>query len=140
MGERLDELKLELENAAALHPDLAGLLNRCKEALESLELALGMDSPRIIGAAPRSPEWPKVRRRVIEKHPTCAATGVTRDLEAHHIIPFHEDPKLELDEKNLIVLSRIPHFLIGHLGSWNSHNPNVVEDANWLLRKIKSRP
>ena len=74
-------------------------------------------------------------------HPrVCAATGSTKDVELHHLQPFHLHPELELDENNVIWLNRDIHFFLGHLGSWKSYNEDIVEDAKWLREKIRNRP
>ena len=69
----------------------------------------------------------------------CVITG-SLDSEGHHILPFHKRPDLEKVESNIIFLRRDMHFLIAHLLSWFSWNENVVEDAEWLAKKIKNRP
>ena len=85
--------------------------------------------------AARSPRWRAVRKAFIQAHPTCAKCGGGRllRLEAHHVIPFHEAPELELDPANLITLCRRlrggHHLSIGHLGDWTRSNAHVREDA-----------
>jgi 5-methylcytosine-specific restriction protein A len=92
----------------------------------------------------RSPHWPAARRAWLKKHPTCAATGITTDLEVHHKKPFHDRPELELDESNFITLtehaSMHAHLWIGHLGNWKSYNTHVEEDAALMLKRIQNRP
>lgn len=93
------------------------------------------DGPGVYGAAPRSPKWPTVRTAFLREYPRCEACGTTRDLNVHHIIPFHERPDLELSKSNLITLCRKHHFEIGHLcgngrRNWAlCSNPRVREDA-----------
>lgn len=60
---------------------------------------------------------------------------------AHHIIPFHLAPDLELDESNLLPLCEAGkygincHLLIGHVGNFRRANPNVFADvAYWHTR------
>lgn len=82
----------------------------------------------------RSPKWPALRRRFVKSNPFCAACGRKRFLEIHHVLPYHEYPKRELDPANLITLCDFPiiarcHLKIGHLGDWRKWNPNVREDA-----------
>jgi hypothetical protein len=61
--------------------------------------------------------------------------GGTNKLEARHIIPFHINPKLELDLNNLITPRTdasdgvVCHLAIGHLGTYKLFN-----------QKIKNRP
>lgn len=89
----------------------------------------------------RSPHWPAFRAAHIAK--TCAATGRTDMLELHHIEPFHDHPKRELDPDNVITLTEASainaHYFVGHLLDWKSHNPNVREDAATWLKKITGR-
>ena len=80
----------------------------------------------------RSPEWRKVRDEHLEKFPMCEACGTSKELQVHHIKPFHLDPELELDENNLMTLCMAKfncHLQIGHGGSFNMYNPSVEEDA-----------
>ena len=82
----------------------------------------------LFGGKPRSSKWPRVRDDAIRRHPFCAACGRIKDLEVHHIQPFHLRPDLELDPANLCVLCADPcHLVHGHLMSWQRHNPEVVE-------------
>lgn len=82
----------------------------------------------------RSPHWPAVRRQHLLKEGFCRYCGGTKNLEVHHIRPFHLAPTLELDPKNLITLCECfgseCHLKIGHLGNWRSFNPNVMRVAN----------
>jgi len=93
---------------------------------------------RSFGAA-RSPQWRKVRKEHLRKNPFCAVSGSKKKLEIHHVIPFNIDPSLELEELNLITLSKKYHLIFGHLGSYHSYNPFIVKDAEIWLDKIKNR-
>jgi 5-methylcytosine-specific restriction enzyme A len=90
--------------------------------------------------APRSGHWPSVRAAYLHDHPTCEACGKAADLTVHHIVPFHIDPSRELDATNLITLCHTCHLVFGHLGDYQSYNPNVREDAAAYLAKVKARP
>lgn len=93
-----------------------------------------------LGGMSRSPRWSSVRRTFIKKHPYCALCGTDKNIEAHHVIPFSQNPLLELDENNLITLCAPHHLLCGHLMAWRSWNTEVRKDAdNWKL-KIFERP
>jgi 5-methylcytosine-specific restriction protein A len=100
----------------------------------------------------RSSEWAEVRDNFLLLHPNCAACGGTEKLQVHHIVPFHVDEKLELDENNLITLcmgKNECHLEIGHGDSWRCYNPKVEDDAEnffknpnhreFLTEEIKSR-
>lgn len=97
----------------------------------------------------RSPHWPTVERRYKKTHPTCAACGRKsrlgwRQLDVHHVVPFHIDPTLELDPGNLITLCRglhankadQDHFTVGHHGNWSAQNPHVREEAAAKLHHL----
>ena len=89
----------------------------------------------------RSSQWRSVRKRHIEKNPTCAACGRDDDLDVHHIIPYHIAPEKELDLDNLITLcGKRCHLRIGHLGDWKSRNVDVVEDCASYRMKCLNRP
>lgn len=91
-------------------------------------------------AAERSGKWETVRRKHLETQPACAVCGAKTDLEVHHVRPFHLYPELELEPENLLTLcNRGCHLLIGHLGSYQSWNPNARGDAAWWRERIKER-
>jgi hypothetical protein len=91
--------------------------------------------------AVRSPEWPTVRRKHLEKNPKCAACGGTRLCQVHHKKPFHLDPALELDPENLITLciAKLCHIDIGHGDDYKAYNPNVEKDAALSLQIPEKR-
>lgn len=103
-----------------------------------LRRLFGLDP--IFGGVPRSPLWPHVRRQHLKNHPTCAVTGRQDNLEVHHIHPYHLEPSLELNSRNLITLNRDVHFIFGHLMNWSSYNPDIEWDAESFRRKIENRP
>lgn len=89
----------------------------------------------------RSPEWGHVRDQFLKKHSSCAACGSSEKLQVHHKMPFHINPKLELDEDNLITLCMSDnecHLQIGHGDSWQRYNPRVEEDAKKFMSSDKS--
>ena len=102
----------------------------------------------IVGKVPlgikRSSKWQTVRKHFLEQNPYCAVCESTKQLEAHHIIPFHLDPKLELDINNLITLCESKkygincHLLIGHLGNYKTSNQNCKVDAEVMNMKLKT--
>lgn len=92
--------------------------------------------------AKRSSKWPRVRREHLKNNPACAVCGGTRKLEVHHLVPFHQNPELELDPANLITLCESKsrgvkcHLAIGHLGDYKRSNPTAREDAAWWKKKL----
>lgn len=91
----------------------------------------------------RSPQWPKVRADFLVAHPFCAACGGRKNLEVHHVTPFHVDPSRELDVANLIALcenpERLCHFRDGHCFSWQASNPTVRQDAAAMMSRVFRR-
>ena len=92
---------------------------------------------------PRSSRWPKVRSEFVRLHPVCAACGGRKELNVHHIEPFHRNPELELDPNNLITLCREHHFFVGHdpdgpwhplRPNWSACNPKVREDSERIRK------
>ena len=94
---------------------------------------------RIQGKAPpgakRSSSWSATRKRFMRSVDRCAVCPRTRGLEAHHVIPFHIAPDLELEPENLIALCRRCHLFVGHLCAWARFNPSVRSEARyWRFR------
>ena len=87
----------------------------------------------------RNREWEVLKRRFLKLHPNCEVCGA-RFPEVHHILPYHLFPEFEIDESNLITLCPEHHLLFGHLMSFKSYNPNVVEDVQIYKEKIHARP
>lgn len=92
----------------------------------------------------RDPRWPKVRDAHLLREPLCQVCGRKDFLQAHHVLPFHTHPELELAEGNLLTLCEPSHggchLLFGHLGNFQSWNPYVRRDAHLMRERIKSRP
>jgi len=95
---------------------------------------------RVQGKAPagarRAGGWSAFRRQFMQMRPICEVCGRKRGLEAHHVIPFHVAPDLELEIHNLVALCRRCHLLIGHLGGWSRVNLDVLADVTALRFKI----
>lgn len=91
----------------------------------------------------RSSLWPMVRDMHLKENPVCEACGSNKTLQVHHVLPFHLEPKLELEPENLVTLCMDEfdcHLSIGHGGSFQHYNPNVIEDCKkFMLAKINER-
>ena len=48
--------------------------------------------PVLLQGGDRSLLWPKVRAAYIKSHPVCELCGSGKDLNVHHIKPFHLHP------------------------------------------------
>jgi 5-methylcytosine-specific restriction protein A len=87
----------------------------------------------------RSGQWARVRREHLAVSPSCIACGRARDVEVHHVVPYHERPDLELDPTNLVTLCADPcHLVFGHLLSWRRSNPHVREDAHCYMARVRA--
>ena len=75
----------------------------------------------------RSPLWANVRKEHIKMNPSCIACASTEKVEVHHIVPFHIDAVLELDDSNLLTMCRSCHLVLGHLKDFKMNNTRVVE-------------
>ena len=82
--------------------------------------------------AKRSDKWPAVRKAHLVKEPFCQWCGGTKNLEVHHMHPFHLNPSLELDDSNLITLCECVgaecHLHHGHLDNWKGFNPTIASE------------
>ena len=89
----------------------------------------------------RDSRWPTVRRRHLERYPTCAACGASDKIEVHHVIPVGHARRigrsdLELDPLNLISLCGPPrdcHWWLGHACDDRKWRPDVRRLAQVIL-------
>ena len=88
----------------------------------------------------RSPQWSEIRKNHLKSQPECQACGRNKDIEVHHIEPFHVNPLRELDPTNLITLCKSCHLTFGHLMDYKSWNKDVVSDSMSYRTKLKQRP
>lgn len=81
----------------------------------------------------RSTKWPTVRNHFLKVNPLCAYCGCSKNIQIHHIQPFHLHPEDELKPSNFVPLCEneptLCHLNIGHKGYWHDFNPNVLEDC-----------
>lgn len=91
----------------------------------------------------RSTEWNKVRKEHLRLNSVCALCGSSKDLQVHHIKPFHIEPALELEPSNLITLCQSKywgfncHLLIGHGGNFRYENADLMEDIEHLKEIVE---
>lgn len=94
-----------------------------------------------VGSPPRSPHWPQYRKAHLAREPACLACGGVKELQVHHVVPFHVRPALELVEANLMTLCEAPgrecHLNVGHHGDWRKFNPRAREDAAAQLAALR---
>lgn len=88
----------------------------------------------------RSRQWPATRKKHLISQPNCQSCHSYKNLEVHHIEPYHINPNRELDPQNLITLCKTCHLVFGHLMDYKSWNTNVVKDCELYSSKIKTRP
>lgn len=112
------------------------------KSLPKPKLVEDRDRFDLVGNKPRSTRWKTVRNNFVKENNCCAICGKTENLNVHHKIPFHEDPSLELDENNLVVLCENDnlncHFVFGHLMDWRNYNPDIDKDIEVWRKKLGS--
>ena len=98
----------------------------------------------VLFSGDRSPEWRKVRKAYAEQFPICAICNTNKDINVHHIKPFHLYPHLELEPTNLVTLCRSKylgfncHMHIGHGGNFKYYNPWLKQDIQNLRNIIEN--
>jgi 5-methylcytosine-specific restriction enzyme A len=91
---------------------------------------------------PRSGQWRKLRDEFLSGS-CCEVCGGKKSLVAHHEIPFHLAPELELEPSNLMALCEAKrfgincHLLLGHLGNWRRTNVNARADIAYWREKLR---
>ena len=89
----------------------------------------------------RSPQWSAVRDHFLEGK-KCAACGSKKNLQVHHVKPFHLYPELELDVTNLIVLCMDKydcHLRLGHGNNFSRFCSKIREFALHTLNNPRDR-
>jgi len=82
--------------------------------------------------------WHQVRNLHVKSEPCCQTCALERELEAHHIQPWHLAEELRYDPANLITLCRECHFRFGHYLDWQNFNPAIRELAAFM-QQLKQR-
>ena len=100
----------------------------------------GFIREHIVKRIKRSSKWNKTRKAHIKKHKYCEICGKKKDIQVHHVVPFHVNPELELEPTNLISLCGRHHLTFAHIGYWKSWNENIREDCKLWKIKFEERP
>lgn len=79
--------------------------------------------------------WRAVRNAYVRLHPRCALCGHGKQLQVHHIVPWHVDESLRYHADNLVTLCQPCHFRYGHGLNWKRHNMWITELADWLCAR-----
>ena len=58
--------------------------------------------------------WRKVRKEHLQDESCCQMCEVLKELEVHHIVPWHLCVELRFTRSNLITLCRDCHYRFGH--------------------------
>lgn len=93
------------------------------------------------GWAALHPKDATAARRAIREYkqriPHCELTGITREVQTHHIVPIWADPSKAADPDNLINLSARCniHHIFGHDGNFRTkYVDNIREIADNILK------
>jgi 5-methylcytosine-specific restriction endonuclease McrA len=73
----------------------------------------------------RSSKWAGVRSAWLKENGRCEACDTDKELQVHHIKPFHLHPELELDPTNFITLCDHCHLVLGHLRDYKLYNADL---------------
>ena len=117
------------------------MARRSSEVTPFVGVLLGIDHRGTVPSVKRSGKWPKVEKAHLADHPGCAVCGATKQVNVHHVKPYHLFPELELEAGNLITLccgEHDHHLLFGHLGDFKAFNPTVRADAEIWAFKIQT--
>jgi hypothetical protein len=77
-------------------------------------------------------KWQKVRNKFIKDEPCCQICAITKDLQVHHIKPWHLAKELRYDKDNLITLCQSCHFRLGHWCNWKGYNIMIRHLVNYI--------
>jgi 5-methylcytosine-specific restriction endonuclease McrA len=69
--------------------------------------------------------WRKVRNAHLKAEPACRACGTDKDLQVHHVKPWHVSQALRFEHSNLITLCQPCHFRFAHLLNWKDWNEQI---------------
>lgn len=107
-----------------------------------LKHILDRKTGKVLQGQKRSSRWPVIRREHLIFHPVCECCGGKKNLEVHHIKPFHLFSEFELEEDNLVTLceKKSCHISMGHLYSFKSYNPDIKSDIKAWREKVERRP
>lgn len=81
--------------------------------------------------------WRKVRNAYVRTHPVCAACGYDKDIQVHHIQPWHINERLRYDSENLVTLCQPCHFRYGHFCNWKDWNPLIETLADQIHEGVQ---
>lgn len=71
--------------------------------------------------------WREARGRFIKLQPGCQMCGATKELQVHHVYPWHLFPALRFELHNFVTLCQPCHFRFGHFRDWKGYNPNILD-------------
>lgn len=70
--------------------------------------------------------WRKTQRLFIKEQSICQMCGILKELQVHHVYPWHLFEHLRFDLNNLVTLCQPCHFRFGHWLSWYRFNPDIL--------------
>ena len=76
----------------------------------------------------RSGKWSEVRKKHLSENGKCYGCESVKDLEVHHLKPFHLFPELELDPSNLVTVCKHCHLVTAHLKDYKLYNVDCLKD------------
>lgn len=98
-----------------------------RRVVPSIRMALSAEDTTLVGILHAEYKWRKTRKLHLERDKVCNACGTDKDLEVHHVRPWHLFPDSRYDHANLITLCRCCHFRYGHGLNFKNWNPQIRE-------------
>ena len=71
-------------------------------------------------------QWRRTRNHFIRIQDDCQMCGADKQLQVHHVRPWHLYPELRYEHSNLITLCQPCHFRFGHGRNWQAYNPDIT--------------
>lgn len=70
--------------------------------------------------------WRKTQQLFLKEQNVCQMCGITRELQVHHVYPWHLFATLRFDMNNLVTLCQPCHFRFAHWQNWHRFNPEIL--------------
>lgn len=71
-------------------------------------------------------QWRQTRNEFIRWEPICQMCARDKNLQVHHILPWHLRPDLRYEHQNLVTLCADCHLRFGHYNNWKDYNIEIL--------------
>ena len=92
---------------------------------------------RLLDAAPWSVlhadyQWRQTRNEFIELQPRCQCCAREKNLQVHHVLPWHLFPSFRYDLNNLLTMCQACHLRLGHMNNWKKFNYRILTSVGCI--------